>query len=480
MAVSLREETAVGTSEDGGEFLQREEIGVERIDEGINGVAEVGELDVGVAQREDGALFGADENRLDVAAGEGARAELAADVGKRLGGEGDFFHAGDDGEKLDDFVGRLRGEERDAEAEAALAFEVDGEEIGARSHRDPELAAAQGRVAEVGGEGGEDAAGDAAVAIGGAVAEDGVGFVDDDNDGAEGADREENAGLLALGFADPFRAEFTDLEDGQAALTREAIDEKGFADADAAGDEDAALKDIVFLITDEPGELAEAGFGGGVRGDVVKCHAGARVFEADEALAVIFDEAALTVAHEFDGEFLAGAEGGDHELLDAEEGETGGAARKIVRGEVAGVGEFRAARGAVEPAGIEKRAAFGEIGERYANTGDVRILHEVGVELGGGLGDEHHADVAEVKLGSGGPFEESDEGHAFLDAGAGFLGGGNEFFRETDDESDAAVGGFLFVGGGKEEAAEERRELREGAGRALLVEMGVFDFVVDF
>ncbi len=341
--IFFREEAAVGTGEDGGEFLKCEEVGVERVDEGINGVAQIGELDIGVAQREDGALFGPDENCFDVAAGEGARAEFGADVGKRLGGERDFFHARDDGEKLDDFVGRLRGEEWDAEAEATLAFEVDGEKIGAGRHRDPELAAAEGGVAEVGGESGEDATGDAAVAIGGAVAEDGVSFVDDDDDGAEGADREENAGLLAFGFADPFRAELTDLEDGQAALTREAIDEKGFADADAAGDEDAALKDVVFLIADEPGEFAEAGFGGGVRGDVVERHAGARVFEADEALAVILDEAALTVAHEFDGEFLAGAEGGDDELFDAEEGETGGAARKIVGGEVAGVGEFRAA-----------------------------------------------------------------------------------------------------------------------------------------
>jgi hypothetical protein len=33
---------------------------------------------------------------------------------------------------------------------------------------------------------------------------DGNGLVDDYDDGAEGADREENAGLLTLGFADPF------------------------------------------------------------------------------------------------------------------------------------------------------------------------------------------------------------------------------------------------------------------------------------
>lgn len=38
-AIFFREETTVGAGEDGGEFLEREEVGVEGVDERIDGIA---------------------------------------------------------------------------------------------------------------------------------------------------------------------------------------------------------------------------------------------------------------------------------------------------------------------------------------------------------------------------------------------------------------------------------------------------------
>ena len=56
------------------------------------------------------------------------------------------------------------------------------------------------------GEGGEDAPGDAAVAVSFAGTEDGVGLVHHYNDRPQGANGQENPRLLPLGVTDPFGA----------------------------------------------------------------------------------------------------------------------------------------------------------------------------------------------------------------------------------------------------------------------------------
>lgn len=57
-------------------------------------------------------------------------------------GEREFFHSGDGAEDVGDVIGSLCGEERQGQAEAALAFHVDREEIRAGRHGDPELTSA--------------------------------------------------------------------------------------------------------------------------------------------------------------------------------------------------------------------------------------------------------------------------------------------------------------------------------------------------
>ena len=88
--------------------------------------------------------------------------------------------------------------------------------------------------------------------------------------GPERADGHENARLLPFGVADPFGTEFAHLHHRQAALAGEAIDEKRFADADAARDEDAAFEHVGFVVFDEPGEFAQLLLGRGVRGDAIE------------------------------------------------------------------------------------------------------------------------------------------------------------------------------------------------------------------
>src|SRR5215475_550928 len=123
------------------------------------------------------------------------------------------------------------------------------------------------------GKSGEDATGNAAVTVGLAVAENGISFIDYDDDGAEGANGHQDAGLLALSVADPLGAEISKLHNGQATLTSEAIDQVRFANADASGKEDAAFENIIFAVPDKPCEVFEFGFGSGMSGDAIESDA---------------------------------------------------------------------------------------------------------------------------------------------------------------------------------------------------------------
>src|SRR5437867_8058824 len=172
-----------------------------------------------------GALFCSGQDRFDVAAGQRASADLFADEGDDFLGQRNLFDARYSGEQFDDVVRPLSGEERNAQAESALALHIDGEKVWTRGHGDPELATAQGGITDVSGEGGENAAGDAAVAIGFTRAEDGVGFIDHDYDWPQRANGHEDAALLAFGISDPLGAEIANLHHRQAALTGKAIDQ---------------------------------------------------------------------------------------------------------------------------------------------------------------------------------------------------------------------------------------------------------------
>src|SRR5438874_8481686 len=49
VAILLGEKTLIGAGEDGGQFLQFQQVGIERIDEGIDGFFEVFALDIVIA-----------------------------------------------------------------------------------------------------------------------------------------------------------------------------------------------------------------------------------------------------------------------------------------------------------------------------------------------------------------------------------------------------------------------------------------------
>ncbi len=110
---------------------------------------------------------------------------------------------------------------------------------------------------------------------------------------------------------------------------------------------------------------------------------------------------------------------------------------------------------------------------------DVRILQQARVDLSGRLGHQHDANIETRKFGRGSPFEKGDEIHPLVRAGAAFLTGGHQLFREIHNKRDAAPF-FLFIGHTKEKPAEQRRETDEIARRTSFVEIGVLDSIVDF
>ena len=270
----------------------------------------------------------------------GAVAQVLADERRDRLGEGDLLDLGDHGEELDHVVRALRREQRDAQAEAALALHVDGQQVRPRGHRHPHLAAAQRGVADVRGEGGEHAARHAAVAVGLARAEDRVGLVHHHDHRAERADGHEDARLLALGVADPFGAEIADLHDRQAALAGEAIDEEGLAHADAARHEDAALEHVGLVVLDEPGQLAELlswrrcawPRGRGVT-------PGFGSLKRTKPWQIFLDEPLLARGDVLGGHPRAVAHGLGQEMLDAQQVQPGGAGGEVLGGEIAPLGQ---------------------------------------------------------------------------------------------------------------------------------------------
>src|SRR6266702_2443630 len=91
---------------------------------------------------------------------------------------------------------------------------------------------------------GKDPARDPAIAIGLARAEDGIGFIDDNNDGTQGPDGHQNPRLLTLCIPYPFRTKLAHLHHWKTAFASETIDEKRFADTDPARHQNAALEHI--------------------------------------------------------------------------------------------------------------------------------------------------------------------------------------------------------------------------------------------
>ena len=111
-----------------------------------------------------------------------------------------------------DLLGRLRVEERDLAIEAAGALDIDVELVGPVGHQDEEHAAAVLGVAHELFDARDDARRRAAVAVAVAAAEGAIALVDDHDDLADGLDHGEDPLEIALGGADPLRAEVLELD----------------------------------------------------------------------------------------------------------------------------------------------------------------------------------------------------------------------------------------------------------------------------
>src|SRR6185503_19339389 len=109
-------------------LLEREQLRVEWINEGIHRLFEVSQLHVLIAFGEHGAFFRPREDGLYVAAGQRPAAKVFTDERLDFIGERNLFDLGDDREKLQHIIRALRRKQRHAQAEAALALHVNGEQ----------------------------------------------------------------------------------------------------------------------------------------------------------------------------------------------------------------------------------------------------------------------------------------------------------------------------------------------------------------
>src|SRR5579859_3997902 len=101
---------------------------------------------------------------------------------------------------------------------AALALEIDRKQIRPAGEQKPDHLSAIVCVAHELRDLGEDAVAHAAVTGAGAVAELGIGFIDDDADGAHGLEQVENALKIALSNALPHAAEIFERNGGNTNL----------------------------------------------------------------------------------------------------------------------------------------------------------------------------------------------------------------------------------------------------------------------
>src|SRR5208282_2177290 len=120
---------------------------------------------------------------------------------------------------------------------------------------------------------------DAAVAGAGAVAELGVGFVDDDGDGAHGFEQSQDALEIAFGDSLPHAAKIFEGDGGDADFSGEAGGDEGFSGADGAADDVAHGENVGVAGADGGGGVLEFAFGLVVAGDEGEIEAALDEFE---------------------------------------------------------------------------------------------------------------------------------------------------------------------------------------------------------
>ena len=136
-----------------------------------------------------------------------------------------------------DLVFRSGREQREMDLGPALALQVDRQQVGAAGQEHPDQLAAVTRVAHLRGDHREDPARGARVAAGLALAERGVGLVDDDHDRAHRPQDREDLLEVGLGLADVLRPEVPQLHARDAHRPGEALGQVGLARADRPADQ---------------------------------------------------------------------------------------------------------------------------------------------------------------------------------------------------------------------------------------------------
>ena len=172
-------------------------------------------------------------------------------------------------------------EQRDVLFGAALAFEVDGQQVGTRGEEEPDHFAAIFGVAHELRDLREDAAGDAAIAAAGAIAELRVGFVHDHGDGAHGFQQVEDALQVAFGDALPHAAEILERDGGNADFAGETGSEERLAGAHGAADHIAHRHHVGAAGADGLRGVVEALLGRLVAGDHREIEAALHELEQD-------------------------------------------------------------------------------------------------------------------------------------------------------------------------------------------------------
>ena len=354
--------------------------------------------------------------------------------------------AGHGEEHCADLIGVGGVEERDVDFGAALAFEVDGEQVGPGGEEHPEDLAAIARIAHLRGDHGEDTGAGAGIAFLIAVAESGVGFVDDDDDGAEGAEEVEEAFEIAFGFAHIFRAEIAEGDHRDANFAGEALGEKTLTGADGAADEVAHGEGVQVALAEESGVVLEPLLDGLVADPVFEVPAGFDEFE--EALGLALDEHLLHLAE------APGVEG----LLLFEE------AAEIEEGEAGGLGGE----------GGGEAGAGGFVGDGDFDGGGVGAGGDAFVDGRQLFVDDEEGHVEALQMRTGGPVEQGDDLGGGWDGEAAGFASGEQKAGVVDDDGGGDAVGF----GGHDVVLDEAVDEREGHGGVAAGSGEVADFAV--
>ncbi len=317
---------------------------------------------------------------------------------------------------------------------APLALEVHRHEVRPGGDEEPDDLAAESGVAHGLGDLAEDAAGDAAVALGVAVAEGGVGLVDHHGHGVHRSEEREDLLEVPLGDALPLAAEVLQLHHRDADLAREGGDEERLAGADGPGDEVAHRHHVRAALLDGLGGGAEVRLRLGVAGHHVEVEVG--LDELQQAVGLGLDELLLLLGELLEREADAVLDGVGEDGAELDVPEAGRVLRQREGADVGEVLERLRPRALPEEPGDE-RLPGGGVRHLDLDLGVVGALDELAVEVRQVLRDEHAGEVALEEEGVVAPLLEGHEGAAVLGRVLRGLGHGHDGFGVVHHDGDA-------------------------------------------